>query len=177
MEEVFKDVPNYEGHYQVSNIGRVKSLERVVKHHSEGLQIVKEKILKETAANNGYFMVSLYKNNKKRKYVTIHKLVAMAFLSHIPNGYKIVVDHIDHDKANNRVENLRLVTQRQNVSHRKIEGTSKYTGVCWNKSRNKWKSAIRIKGKVKYLGYFEDEHEAHLAYQKELTIIKSNKMK
>jgi hypothetical protein len=85
-------------------------------------------------------------------------LVAMAFLNHKPDGtHKIVVDHINNNKLDNRVVNLQLISQRENLSKDRKDGTSKYVGVCWKKSRNKWQVDIKIDGKRKYLGLFTDE--------------------
>jgi hypothetical protein len=94
-------------------------------------------------------------------------LVAMAFLNHKPCGHKLVVDHIDNNPLNDRLYNLQVITHRQNCSKDK-KGTSKYTGVTWEKRINKWKAHIRINSKLKYLGYFTDELKAANAYKKAL---------
>ena len=156
MNEIWKEVKGYEGIYEVSNIGRVKSL-----------KFNKEKILKAGLNSNGYLTVSLckYGSQKTRK---VHKLVAEAFLYHTPCGFELVVNHIDINKTNNKVDNLELVTSRENSNRKHIESTSKYVGVSWKKQNNKWRSQIEINGKKKHLGYFTDEFEAHLAYQTEL---------
>lgn len=157
--EEFRDIPGYEGIYQVSNLGRVKSLSRI---DSTGRR-QKERILK-AANTRGYLIVTL---SGKRFYA--HQLVAIAFLNHTIDGHKIVVDHIDHDKTNNNVSNLRLVTHRENLSHRKKKGTSKYTGV--SKHGNKWASKISVEGELIYLGLFDTELLAHEAYQNKLKIV------
>jgi hypothetical protein len=154
-KEVFKDIKGFEGIYQVSNLGRVKSL-----------KFNKEKILK-AGDSNGYCTVDLWKN-KKRYSKHVHKLVAMAFLDHEPNGYKLVVDHVNNVRTDNRVENLQIITPRKNTSKDRKKGTSKYIGVYWSKHASKWHSQIQINGKRKYLGLFTDEYEAHLSYQNEL---------
>jgi hypothetical protein len=165
-KEIFKDIPNYEGLYQVSNLGNVKSLERIVTRPKSGNYIVKERILKHNKDGAGYYKLLLCKDGNK-KGMKVHVLVAMAFLKHIPNGHKIQVDHINNDKLDNRVENLQLISSRENSSKDR-KGSSKYTGVSWNKQRNKWHSNIRIDGKNKHLGLFTDEYEANIAYQKAL---------
>ena len=158
MEEVFKDIPGYEGIYQVSNLGRVKSF-----------RFNKEKILKPTVGSHGYYTVGLCKG--KRKTISVHQLVAMTFLNHKPDGTtKVVVDHIDNNPLNNRLYNLQLVTNRENTSKDK-KGSSKYRGVSWAKERNKWISSITINGKKKTLGYFNCELAASDAYQKKLAEI------
>ena len=112
MEE-FRDVPGWEGLYQVSNLGNVKSLGND--------KAKKEKILKQNLVgviSKQYFAVEFCVDGK-RKTCRVHQLVAMAFLNHIPNGYiGLVVDHIDNNKLNNNLENLQL------ISVRKTSGTS-----------------------------------------------------
>jgi len=160
MKEEFRQIEGYDNYY-VSNLGNVKSTKGI-----------KERILKNGLSSNGYLHVSLSKNNKV-KSLAVHQLVAMAFLNHIPNGNKIVIDHFNHNKIDNSVNNLRILTARENVSHRKNIGTSEYTGVHWAKTKNKWISSIRIDGKLKHIGHFTDEYEAHLAYQTELKCLKN----
>jgi hypothetical protein len=165
MEEIWKDVIDYEGHYKVSNLGRVKSLPREIKKN--GFYISKEKILKTNANNGGYLYVNLFKD-KTGKSFYIHRLVAIFFLNHKPDGtQKIVVDHIDSNKLNNKVENLQLISQRENISKTK-RGSSKYTGVSWSKLDKKWRSSILINKKRIHLGLFNTEEEAHNAYQNKL---------
>ena len=168
-QEIWKDIPNYEGLYQVSNFGNVKSLERYVKGKIEN-RLQKENILSKRLVGNlgnQYYAVTLC-NNKDRKQIKVSVLVAMAFLNHTPNGYVgFTVDHIDNNPLNNNVDNLQVITKRENSSKDR-KGISKYTGVTFNKKSNKWRSQIWINGKNKTLGSFDDELEAHRAYQKEL---------
>ena len=151
--EVFRDVKGYEGKYQISNHGNVKSLKRG-----------KERILKPSKDGGGYYKVLLAKNgiNKTKK---VHQLVAIAFLNHKPNGMKIIVDHKNRDKLNNSLNNLQLISQRENLSKYKKGYSSKYTGVCWYKPSKKWLASITINGKQKHLGYFINELEASNKYQ------------
>jgi hypothetical protein len=165
MEEVFKDIPGYEGLYQVSNLGRVKSLPKELCNHL-GCHISKEKILTPRPIN-GYFLVALC-NNNKRKDIYIHQLVAMSFLNHKPCKYKLVVDHINNNPSDNRVENLQVVTHRYNTYKTQGKYVSKYKGVCWDKQRNKWMSKIYINGKHLFLGRFNCELKAALVYQNKL---------
>jgi hypothetical protein len=168
-QEIWKDIPNYESLYQVSNFGNVKSLERYVKGKVEN-RLQKETILSKRLVGgkgNQYYSVTLC-NNKDRKQIKVSVLVAMAFLNHIPNGYiGLTVDHIDNNPLNNNINNLQVITKRENSSKDR-KGISKYTGVTFNKKSNKWRSQIWINGKNKTLGSFNDELEAHRAYQKEL---------
>tara|TARA_R110002050_G_C8577260_1_gene483283 strand:+ start:32 stop:514 length:483 start_codon:yes stop_codon:yes gene_type:complete len=154
--EIYKDIKGYEGMYQVSNLGNVKSLKR------KGC--LKDRMLKGTINNLGY---SVYNFSGKQKKT--HQLVAIAFLNHTPNGYNgLVVDHIDSNRLNNELSNLQLISQRLNTSKDKKNCSSKYTGVCWCKRSSKWLSSIRIKGKSKSLGYFTNELDASNKYQEAL---------
>lgn len=101
--------------------------------------------------------------------MAIHKLVAMAFLNHTPDGTQIfVINHKNFDKMDNRVENLEIVTSRENSNKKHLSSTSKYTGVSWNKNTNKWRADIYINSKLNYLGLFTNEIEASNAYQNAL---------
>jgi hypothetical protein len=166
--EIWKDVKGYEGLYQVSNYGNVKSLPKKI---GFGLgYLVPEKILKQAITSSGYFGVRLYINNKGKTF-RIHQLVAIAFLNHIPCGHDIIVDHMDGNKQNNRLDNLQLITSRENLSKEKKNCSSKYTGVHWVTKNKKWRSQICINGKLKYLGLYTSEIEASKVYQKELETI------
>lgn len=119
MQEVWKDIKGYEGLYQISNKGRLKSLKRVVKYSSTSKSVnnkhtVKEKIKNLSEKGNGYLQAVLYKNNKgANKY--IHRLVAEAF---IPNPHNCAsVNHINLNKKDNRVENLEWCSYSYNNEH------------------------------------------------------------
>jgi len=158
MQEEFKDIPNHKGRYQVSNLGNVKSLPHK--------RCFSEKILKPSRGSHGYLILNLRKDGKP-KTRCIHQLVAEAFLGHVPCGTKIIVDHIDENPLNNRLDNLQLYSSRANTAKAlKFKGgTSEYVGVSWAKNANKWISQIYINGKQKQLGYFTDEMEAYDAYE------------
>lgn len=113
MKEIWKDIEGWEGLYQVSNLGRVKSLSR---HRIVGWAdyVSKEKVLKQSTNNGGYNYVWLHKEGKKKIY-KIHRLVATAFLSN-PNNYKCV-NHKDENKANNTVENLEFCNHSYNNNY------------------------------------------------------------
>ena len=110
MKEIWKDIPGYEGMYQVSNLGRVKSLGRA----SEIGRNLKTKILKQTAEDKGYMKVGLRKNNKIRT-VRVHRLVAEAFVGN-PQGLP-EVNHKDENKANNTYTNLEWCTTKYNCGY------------------------------------------------------------
>ena len=102
-EEIWKPIKDYEGLYEVSNLGRVKSL------NYRGTR--KERILKNTERSNGYLAIGLIKNGKTKMF-RVHRLVAEAFIPNPEN--KPCVDHINTIRDDNRVENLRWVTYKEN---------------------------------------------------------------
>ncbi len=151
--EIWKDIPGYEGLYQCSNFGNVMTLRKFIP-------------VSQSLTSSGYLTVNLRIENFKSH--SVHVLVAMTFLDHVPCGRHIVVDHIDNNKLNNHVWNLQVITHRKNCSKDKNGGASEYVGVNLHKSSNKWQSRILIGGKRKFLGYFKTEIEASNAYQNEL---------
>ena len=110
MDKIWKDIDGFEGLYQISNYGEVKSLNRVEKS-GNGYRLRKERILKQHMSNSRHLSVVLCKNGKTYPRI-VHRLVANAFIPN-PEG-KPVVDHIDTDPQNNRVDNLRWVTTQEN---------------------------------------------------------------
>lgn len=109
--EIWKDVVGYEGLYQVSNQGRVKSLDRNIKYKDGRVYYTKGKILKTHLQNGGYLIAHLHKNGKTRG-CTVHRLVATAFIENPEE--KAEIDHINTIRTDNRVENLRWVTRSEN---------------------------------------------------------------
>lgn len=108
MEEIWKDVKGFEGVYQVSNLGRIRSF----LNNRYGV-CDNQKIIKGSLGKNGYYTVSLYNPaTQKRKKLLVHRIVAQSFIPNPDN--KGVVDHINTNKTDNRVENLRWVTHREN---------------------------------------------------------------
>lgn len=168
-KEIWKDIPDYEGLYKVSNLGRVKSSERKLTRNDGVLQLIREKILRQSNWSGKYNHVVIYKDKKKKTKYT-HQLVAMAFLNHDPKKTKLVVDHIDNDKTNNSINNLQLITRRENNSKDKQSKTG-FTGVTYKSKRGKYSSIIKIKGKSKFLGYYKTAEAASEAYQRELSKI------
>ena len=164
IQEIWKDIPNYEGYYQVSNLGNVKSLARF---NNLGKR-VKERVLKNLVnTTKGYLVVRLSKIGLV-KTKQIHQLVAESFLNHKPNGHKLVVNHINFDKKDNRLENLEIITNRENTNKKHKKSKSKYIGVTWHKRANKWTAQILYKRKNIHLGCFNNEIDAHNAYQNKL---------
>lgn len=154
--EVWKDIPEYEGLYQVSNLGNVRSLKYNKIRYIKSLN------------DKGRYAINLYKDKIRTTNNKVSVLVAEAFLKHKRCGHKIVVDHIDNNKINDRLYNLQLISTRENTSKNK-KGNSKYTGVYKrNINKNKWTAQIMNNGKVKYLGVFTDEKKASEVYKNEL---------
>ena len=162
--EVWKDIFGYQGLYQVSNYGNVKSLNY--------RRTKKAKNLKPAISiKTGYLSVVLCKNKIHKTY-TIHQLIAIAFLNHTPCSFKFVVNHKNLNKLDNSIENLEIITSRENSNLKHIKSSSRFTGVSWSNHTNKWESSIYIDGKSVKLGYFINELDAHNAYQKKLNEIK-----
>jgi len=115
--EVWRDIPEYEGLYQVSNLGRVKNLNNF--HTKE------EKILKPMLHPKGYLRIALFKN-RKPKFIFVHRLVATCFINNPEN--KNYINHIDCNKQNNMVENLEWVTTQENQTHAMDNGLYKVLG-------------------------------------------------
>jgi len=112
--ELWKDINGYEGYYQISNQGNVKSIDRF-----DGVHDRQGTIIRQNLKQNGYLQVGLRKHNK-RKWFGVHRLVAIQFIENPDN--KPQVNHIDGNKLNNTVENLEWVTGKENQSHAKSIG-------------------------------------------------------
>jgi hypothetical protein len=113
VEEIWKDVTDYEGLYQVSDLGNIRSLDREV-WGGRSFYFKKGDIKKQIIGTTGYYTVMLYKNNKH--YTTkVHRIVAMSFIAN-PNKYN-VVNHLDGNKLNNKISNLEWCTYKQNSTH------------------------------------------------------------
>lgn len=149
----FKNIPGYEGRYMINESGDILRLFKNGKHIT----------LKQHENKRGYMTVRL-NLNKKGKTFRVHQLVAMTYLNHKLSGMSRVVDHIDEDKKNNHVSNLRVVSNRENTL--RSSNSKNLKGAYYNKSKNQWYSRIRINGKDKYLGTFSSEIEASNAYKK-----------
>lgn len=113
MKEIWKDIKEYEGLYQVSNLGRIKSLPKYRKAYNGGY-ITKERMLNGYPNSTGYLRVFLKKNGREKKFF-IHRLVAECFIENKDN--KPEVNHIDSDFLNNNVNNLEWVNHQENMQH------------------------------------------------------------
>lgn len=149
MEEIWKDIKGYEGLYQISNLGRVKSISRSIKL-KKYTKISDDTIMKLDLNKSGYLYVSLCKNGKYKK-CRVHRLVAEEFVDK-PNG-KNVVNHKDYNKTNNCSSNLEWVTNEENYDYlrknmRKRHNVKTNTGeryISYSKKKNRYR--ITIDGK------------------------------
>jgi len=134
--------------YEVSSFGRIRNKKS-------------KKILK-LKSHRGYKRIGLC-NNNKQKFFLVHRLVAEAFIPNQQN--KTCVDHVDHNKSNNNVVNLRWATHSENGMNkrRSTNNTSGVIGVSWNKRDHKWQANISIDGIRKHLGYFDTMEAAKRA--------------
>jgi len=149
--EKWREVVGYSSSYIVSDLGRIKSL-------------ISNKILKVNYNVAGYGFVNLYKN-KKPSARMIHQLVAESWLYHVPCGQKLVVDHINGDKKDNRLINLQIITQRKNSLKDKELPPSGHHGVSWCNTNKKWVVRPRYRGKKVYLGHYDCADFASEVYQ------------
>ena len=144
FEELWKPISGYEGIYEVSSLGRVRSLDRVVVDYRGIEKSVGGKILKPGVTNKGYYIVSL-NSVDKRHTLTVHRLVANAFVPNLDN--KPQVNHINGIKTDNRICNLEWLTNEENMKHainnglankggRKKGSQNKKITICSKKSNN-----------------------------------------
>lgn len=115
--EIWKPIPEYEGYYEASTMGRIRSVDREIAHKRYPGKLVKRKsrVLKVSTLTNGYKAICLHKYGKKSRY-KLHRIIAMTFLpnpEHLPH-----VDHINGLRYDNRPENLRWCTTQQNIEWR-----------------------------------------------------------
>lgn len=148
FREEWRDIKGYEGLYQASNYGRVRSMDRTCKFIKSRTQIKKGRILKHGVLKNGYCFVILVKKTSK-KLLYIHRLVAEAF---IPNPKNLPeVNHKDENKANNAASNLEWCSHRHNIN-------------CYWNCRNRKKSGKRrilmFDGNHKLGTYYINQNEA-----------------
>jgi hypothetical protein len=113
----------------------------------------------KTGWNTYYAFRNTPRQSGKQHLIRMHRVILNP-----PSDME--VDHINGNGLDNRKENLRIVTRRQNSQNRHQVKTSKYTGVCWDNDRQKWRAYIRIMGRNKHLGLFVDETLAARAYMR-----------
>jgi hypothetical protein len=145
MAEIYKSIVGFEN-YEVSNCGNVRNIKT-------------NRMLRPRFCGNGYHFISLRANNKTTAKMN-HRLVAETFLDN-PDA-KQYVDHIDNNKVNNNLVNLRYATNKENAQNAKLNtaNTSGTKGVYFSKSKNKWCAQIKIDGIQMYLGSFDNKEDA-----------------
>ena len=154
MEEIWKDIEGYEGLYQVSNLGRVRSLDRYVEKavhpgFPPSTVLCKGRILKEGYGRHGYAHVCLTKKGVPNKSARIHRLVARAFVQGYFEG--AVVNHKDENPKNNRADNLEWCTQKYNVS---------YNGASYRARENRRKKVVQMTLNDEFVAEYESTREA-----------------
>jgi hypothetical protein len=159
--EIWKDVLGYEGYYKASNLGRVKSMDRLL-NNKLGVKNVPRKGRVLSPGGNIYLVVTLAIDGVI-KYASVHRIVFEAF-----NGRtNLQIDHINNNTKDNRLSNLQALSSHDNnikAKSRKFK-TSRFPGV--HKYPNgSWRAQIGIKGKKIALGYFQNEEDAYAAYMK-----------
>lgn len=170
-DEVWSDIPDFIDRYQISNYGRVRSLQ-----NNHGTPHIK---IRKTSVRNGQYEYAQLWYKDKPITQAVHRLVASAFIPN-PNN-KPVVNHIDGNKLNNIASNLEWCTHSENHTHafatglkkspqatlgKKWGGTSQYHNVTWDNSRQKWKATLKNKGKMLFQKRFDSELDAALYVNK-----------
>lgn len=148
-EEIWKDIGGYEGLYQVSNLGRVRSLDRMVGDRWGGKRLYKGKIMKTPLNSDGYCCVDLCKENKRKTY-RVNRLVAIAFIKNDDPINKIFVNHKDEDRANNYANNLEWCTPEYNSNY----GTKTQRIIeseWWNKNNRNMGKKVVLKSNSKLI--------------------------
>ena len=155
MNEIWKEIPNYEGFYEASNLGKIRSVSHIVPCKG-GTRFVKGKLKKLQTNHKGYLITTLSKENQLFTF-SVHQLVAMTF---IPNFQKsTVLNHINGIKTDNRVQNLEISNPSHNQLHAvrtglvNPTGLSQYRYVYYVKNpraKNKWAACIRHNGKTSF---------------------------
>ncbi len=158
--EIWRDIQGYDGYYQVSSFGRIKSLSRVIFNVRGYSYLKKEKIIKQLLHNHGYLSVVLYTENVGKMFL-VHRLVANEFINNLFNKETIL--HLDYNKKNNKLNNLEWTNYLEVNCYKSYnkKSKSKFVGVYFRKDRNKWVSYIMVNQKSIYLGCSETEEGAY----------------
>ncbi len=155
----WRPVPGYEGRYEASSTGFVRSLSRKVTDGMGRVRPFPAVILKPSIGKMGYNMVVL--NNMKRDHQGLHRFIARTFLGPA-NGRE--VDHIDFNLSRNRLSNIRYLTRQENTRRKNAESRP-YMGV--NKNKKRWRATFSLKGVVSEYKSFDDRDDA-LAWRLEM---------
>lgn len=158
--EIWKRIEGF-SNYQISNYGLIRN-------------IMTDRILKPNTHKTGSLRIRLSQNNRRYTFL-INRLVYKTFIGCLQVGLDI--DHRDNDRSNNYYKNLQQITHRMNCSKdkwRNVNKDSKFVGVRKSGSKlNPWRAQIRINGKLKHLGSYASEKEAHKAYNIELNLLEN----
>ena len=156
-KEVWLPIKGYVGFYEISNLGRVKSLKRTANVKNGGFRTVKEKILKQEVVIGNYRRVLLRKNGNGKRFA-VHRLVAFHFLKEDKN--RLFVNHIDKNPSNNKVENLEWVNRRENQTHASLNCSNNHYAVHYMKNQGDYQVSIFYNGVKNYLGTFKSIKKA-----------------
>jgi hypothetical protein len=171
LQEKWLPIIGYEGLYEISNMGKVKSLPKQIKLPNS-ISLLKERILMGACGKkSGYLTVKLSKNSITKTYY-IHKLVSYHFIGICPNKY--VVNHIDGNRKNNSLLNLEYVTSRENNTICKLKYSSCESSFGVTKRRGKYEAYISSNGKWHYLGLHIQKEIAEIAYKLAVDVINKN---
>jgi len=142
---------------------KIEGFEYSINIKGEVINDKTERIMKSYLDSHGYYIVTLYKNNKEKKY-KIHRLIGKYFIEN-PNNY-LEIDHKNGNRADNTIENLRWCNSSQNKRNMKKREntTSRFKGISFCKRDNKWRAQCKLNGKVKHIGYYNTEIEGAEAY-------------
>jgi len=145
MSEIYVNISNFPN-YQISNFGNCKN-------------VLTGRILKAGTNSGGYLQVVLA-NNGDTSTLKVHRLIAKAFIENPEN--KECIDHINHNKKDNNISNLRWATKLENNQNRSIStnNTSGYSGITFVEKSNKWRVIISVNRRPKHLGYFANKEDA-----------------
>lgn len=162
IQEIWKDIKGYEGLYQVSNLGRVKSLDKKIDdYRGKEVRLIKGKIMNTTDNGHNYLIISLTKN-KHRKNFYVHRLVAQHFIEN-PNGYS-EVNHKDYNKQNNVTDNLEWCDRKYNTNYSrenmKKQHNCKLPKITNEKYIKYKEGAFEVTVYKKYYGRFKTLDEA-----------------
>jgi hypothetical protein len=171
LEKIWRPVKGFEGSYHISNYGEVKSLGRQIlfkRYNPKLKRWHRERIMKPSVTKQGYLKVQLFDNCDYTIKAVAH-LVWDAFGDKPRDGHRLQVDHKDGDCANNRIDNLQLLTNRANTSKGwRQNGKKLPTGVSWDKSKGRYVTSIRIDGHNYHLGRYKTAELASAVYQNKL---------
>ena len=177
MEEIWQPIINFEDTHEISNTGRIRSINRSVVCMYQGRSVTKSYKSKELNLitrdkHNNYIKGRLRKNGKYYQF-NLHLLVWDNFYPNTSRDRKHIIKHIDGDRSNNRLDNLAMIRKRW-TSHRPTI-SNPFRGVIrvekYEKkpsAKYKWSARISVNGKIEHLGVYDEPEEAHIVYQTKL---------